>query len=49
MPWSRCLAVASAGNQFAMVMNMTYSTKREKVFLYSRPYYSTNSFYYYSR
>ncbi len=49
IPWPRCLAVSIIGKQYGMVLNMTYNAERAKSFLFSRPYYSTTSYYYYSR
>lgn len=49
IPWPRCLAVSILGKQYAMVLNMSYSDERTKSFLFSRPYYATTAYYYYSR
>ena len=48
-PWTRCLAVSVLGKQYGMIINMTYSVAREKNFLFSRPFYNTTSYYYYSK
>jgi polar amino acid transport system substrate-binding protein len=48
-PWTRCLAVSVLGKQYGMIINMTYSVAREKNFLFSRPFYSATSYYYYSK
>jgi polar amino acid transport system substrate-binding protein len=49
IPWQRCLAVARMGKQFQLTMNMSYSDERARDFLYSRPYYRTTNYYFYSR
>jgi polar amino acid transport system substrate-binding protein len=49
IPWSRCLAVTSLGEQYAMVLNLSYNPERVKSFMLSRAYYATTAFYYYSR
>lgn len=49
IPWPRCLAVSILGKQYGMVLNMSYNAERAKSFLFSRPYYSTTAYYYYSR
>jgi polar amino acid transport system substrate-binding protein len=49
IPWTRCMAVASLGKEYGMVLNLSYNAERNKRFLLSRPYYATTSYYYYSR
>ena len=49
IPWTRCMAVASLGKQYGMVLNLSYNAERKRRFLLSRPYYATTSYYYYSR
>lgn len=49
IPWPRCLAVVSIGKEYAMVLNMSHSAERAKNFLFSRPYYATTAYYYYSK
>jgi polar amino acid transport system substrate-binding protein len=49
IPWPRCLAVATIGKYYGMVLNMSYNAERTRNFLFSRPYYATTSYYYYSR
>lgn len=49
IPWPRCMAVASLGKQYGMVLNLSYNEERARAFLFSRPYYATTSYYYYSR
>jgi polar amino acid transport system substrate-binding protein len=49
IPWSRCMAVASLGKEYGMVLNLSYNAERKRRFLLSRPYYATTSYYYYSR
>lgn len=49
IPWPRCMAVATIGEQYAMVLNLSYNEQRARAFLFSRPYYATTSYYYYSR
>ena len=49
IPWPRCVAVTTLGKEFGMVLNMSYNVERTKSFLFSRPYYATTAYYYYSR
>ncbi|WP_374586776.1 substrate-binding periplasmic protein [Pseudoduganella sp.] len=49
LPWPRCQAVAILGKQYQMVLNLTYNPERMRNFLLTRAYYSTNTYYYYSR
>ena len=49
IPWPRCVAVSTMGKQYAMVLNLSHNTEREKIFLFSRPYYATTAYYYYSK
>lgn len=49
IPWARCLAVTILGKEYGMVLNMSHNTERAKSFLFSRPYYATTAYYYYSR
>lgn len=49
IPWPRCLAVSAMGKQYAMVLNMSHNPERERTYLFSRPYYATTAYYYYSR
>jgi polar amino acid transport system substrate-binding protein len=49
IPWPRCVAVATLGKDYGMVLNMSYNVERTKSFYFSRPYYATTSYYYYSR
>jgi polar amino acid transport system substrate-binding protein len=49
IPWPRCMAVATIGKQYGMVLNLSYNDERARSFLFSRPYYATTSYYYYSR
>lgn len=49
IPWPRCLAVVNLGKQYAMVLNMSHNPERAKNFLFSRPYYATTAYYYYSK
>lgn len=49
IPWPRCMAVATLGRQYGMVLNLSYNEERARAFLFSRPYYATTSYYYYSR
>ena len=49
IPWPRCVAVATIGSEYGMVLNMSYNVERTRSFLFSRPYYATTSYYYYSR
>lgn len=49
LPWTRCQAVATLGKQYQMVLNLSYNQERMRGFLMTRAYYSTNTYYYYSR
>jgi polar amino acid transport system substrate-binding protein len=49
IPWPRCVAVVNIGKQYGMVLNLSHSLDREKTFLFSRPYYATTAYYYYSK
>jgi polar amino acid transport system substrate-binding protein len=49
IPWPRCMAVSALGKQYGMVLNLSFNEERAKTFLFSRPYYSTTAYYYYSR
>lgn len=49
LPWPRCQAVASLGKQYQMVLNLSYNPERMQNFLMTRAYYTTNTYYYYSR
>ncbi|WP_342120635.1 substrate-binding periplasmic protein [Pseudoduganella sp. OTU4001] len=49
IPWPRCQAVAALGQQFQMVLNLSYNEERMRNFLMTRAYYSTTTYYYYSR
>jgi polar amino acid transport system substrate-binding protein len=49
IPWPRCLAVARIGTMYQMNMNLSFSEERARDFLYSRPYYRTSNYYFYSR
>ncbi|GAB2865577.1 hypothetical protein GCM10027277_37950 [Pseudoduganella ginsengisoli] len=49
LPWPRCQAVAKLGKQYQMALNLTYNPERQRNFLLTRAYYSTNTYYYYSR
>jgi polar amino acid transport system substrate-binding protein len=49
IPWPRCLAVASLGKLYQMNMNLSFSEERARDFHYSRPYYRTTNYYFYSR
>ena len=49
IPWPRCLAVARIGKLYQMNMNLSFSEERARDFLYSRPYYRTANYYFYSR
>ncbi len=49
IPWPRCMAVTMMGKQYAMVLNLSFNPEREQAFLFSRPYYATTAYYYYSK
>ncbi len=48
-PWARCIALVTRGREYAMLMNLTHSVEREASFLYSRPFASGQSYYYYAK
>jgi polar amino acid transport system substrate-binding protein len=49
IPWARCMAVTAIGKQYQMVLNLSFSPERMQALLFSRPYYSTTVYYYYSK
>jgi polar amino acid transport system substrate-binding protein len=49
IPWTRCMAVAALGKEYQMVFNLSYNQDRVKNFLFSRAYYATTTYYFYSR
>jgi polar amino acid transport system substrate-binding protein len=49
IPWPRCVAVATKGEQYQMILNFSYNAERLKQFYFSRAYYATTTYYYYSR
>ncbi len=49
IPWSRCLAVAALGKDYQLVLNLSFNEERGRAFLFSRSYYSTTPYYFYSK
>ena len=49
IPWPRCMAVTALGKEYGMLLNLSYNDDRARTFLFSRPYYATTAYYYYSR
>jgi polar amino acid transport system substrate-binding protein len=49
IPWPRCMAVATMGEKYQMVVNFSYNADRIAHFYYTRAFYTTTTFYYYSR
>ncbi len=49
IPWNRCMAVAALGKEYQLVFNLSYNPERLKTFLFSRAYYATTTYYFYSR
>ncbi len=49
IPWPRCVAVTTMGKHYAMVLNLSHNPEREKQFLFSRAYYTTTAYYFYSK
>jgi polar amino acid transport system substrate-binding protein len=48
VPWARCLADLQEGSRAHLAMNMTQSVERSRILLFTRPYYSMHSHYFYS-
>ena len=48
LPWKRCLEELKHGDSFQMALNASFSQYRQKTYLLSKPYYSTQKHYYYS-
>ena len=49
VPWSRCLLEVEHGNKYQMILDITTSPEREKTYWITRPYYTTNTHYFYSK
>ncbi len=49
LPWKRCLAEVNQGEHYQMALNASFSQLRQRTYLLSKPYYSTQKHYYYSR
>ena len=49
LPWARCLFEVHNGSKYQMVLDFTTSPEREINYWISQAYYSTNTYYYFSR
>lgn len=49
LPWARCMFEVNNGNKYQMVLDFTTSPERETNYWISQAYYTTNTYYYYSR
>lgn len=48
LPWKRCLEEVKQGDHYQMALNASFSQYRQKTYLLSKPYYSTQKYYYFS-
>ena len=49
LPWARCLLEVNNGRKYQMVLDLTTSPERKIAYWISQAYYSTNTYYYFSR
>ena len=49
LPWARCLLEVSKGSKFQMALDLSTSPEREIDYWVSQAYYTTNTYYYFSR
>lgn len=49
LPWTRCIAEVKDSLHFQMILDMTANAERRAAFRLTRPYYTTNAHYFYSR
>ena len=49
VPWVRCQKELKQGRSYQLAVNMSHNPERERDYLLTRSYYSTTSYYYYSR
>ena len=49
LPWARCLLEVGKGSKFQMVLDLSTSPEREIDYWISQAYYTTNTYYYFSR
>ncbi|MCX4028670.1 transporter substrate-binding domain-containing protein [Endozoicomonas sp. SM1973] len=49
LPWQRAQAEVAKGNRYHMLLNASYSDKRNKTYLLTKPYYQLNLFFFYSK
>lgn len=49
LPWARCLLEVSKGSKFQMVLDLSTSPEREIDYWISQAYYTSNTYYYFSR
>jgi polar amino acid transport system substrate-binding protein len=42
LPWEKCLNEVAYGQEYALLMNATYSDERAQNYLFSKPYYTLN-------
>lgn len=48
LPWARCVADLQDGTRAHLAMNLTRNAERDRILLFTRPYYSMHSHYFYS-
>ena len=49
LPWKRALKELELGVDYQLILNASYSKKREKLYYFTRPFYSLNNFVFYSK
>jgi len=49
LPWKRCLAEVEQGDNYLMALSSSENPEREKLFLFSDPYYTTHYYAFYSK
>ncbi len=49
LPWQRAQAEVEKGNRYHMLLNASYSDKRNQVYLLTKPYYQLNPYIFYSK
>ena len=48
-PWKRCLAETDKGFKYQVALSSSYKDDRAKTFIYTKPYYELNGYYFYSK
>jgi len=49
LPWKRALKELELGVDYQLILNASYSKKRDKLYYFTRPFYSLNNFVFYSK